>query len=1157
MRDEPGAVKPLYIVGIGASAGGLEAIRDLLAPARPDAPVAYVVVQHLDPNHDSLLAELLDRTTDLTVTQARDGEKVEAGHVYTIPPGYGLGMSKGRLTLTEFAQPRGLRRPIDDFFESLAQDQRERAICVILSGTGADGSVGLRAVKENGGLCLAQDSSARYDSMPNSAVATGLVDFVCAPTDVVSHVSRFRRVEGNDLAGLQPAAATIDAFCGVLRQRTGHDFSRYKRSTLRRRIQRRMQVLGETDAKSYMARLQADPKEAEALFGDFLINVTRFFRDAAHFRALRDIAIRPLVAAAEPGRELRIWVPGCSSGEEAYSIAMLFAHEIETTGREITFQVFATDIDERMLEIARAARYPLSSLSDVPTELREAYTMGREGSFQIISQLRDLVRFSPHSLIKDPPFSRIDLVSCRNLLIYFDDSLQSRALPIFHYALKPGGYLFLGPSESIGRAEDLFDPADPPARLFRRNNARAAYPIDLPGPDATPRRAPKRSARREAHTNDGTSTVALTRIIDAYAPPTLQVDRNGAVLASTGRLAKFVDLDPADHGPGFAQSIARPGLREAVSALIREASGENARKIARDVEVVSELGRQKVDVLADPLPDDTILLVFRDRAPFEPIDGDDFEALVPSESHVQVLEQELRAARTRLRSTVEELETANEELKSSNEEMMSMNEELQSTNEELATVNDELKSKVEELSSANSDLRNFFQSSALAMVTVESDMRIRNFTLAAQKVFPIRETDRGRPLSELPGTIEDFAAVETATRRVIDTGESEELRVTARGGAPVWLLTISPYRLPSGSIGGASLVFADITEAVQLQKDLAVEGERLRLALGIAKIGIWELDESGERTKVDSRIADFFGMSEPGWHPADFFYRMMPDAEGERVEAEIHRALANNEHFDTMFPITARDGTRRYLRGMGQLLPIPSAGGERRLIGVNLDVTAEVEAAKMRELMLREMNHRVKNLFSIISGMLRLAARNAETPKALVEDVGRRIAALARSHDLTQGGKEGTALEAIVQATIEPHVEHHTVKITGPEVHVNATQLTSLALILHEWATNSAKYGILGPLQGKLEINWHHIDGQDADEIETIELEWNEIPDRAFPTPSDTASHGFGTTLVQLSAAQLGGRVEVDVSDKRRTNRLIYETSKRRSDEDRPGTVQS
>lgn len=1150
MRDDPGAARPLYIVGIGASAGGLEAIRDLLAPARANAPVAYVVVQHLDPNHDSLLAELLDRTTDLTVTQARNGEKVEAGHVYTIPPGHGLGMANGRLILTEFAQPRGLRRPIDDFFESLAQDQRERAICVILSGTGADGSVGLRAVKENGGLCLAQDSSARYDSMPNSAVATGLVDYVCAPTDVISHVTRFSMTQGADLTATPPAAATIDAFCAVLKTRTGHDFSRYKRSTLRRRIQRRMQVLGETKAQAYMARLKADPEEAEALFGDFLINVTRFFRDAAHFKVLRDSAVRPLVAAAEPEQDLRVWVPGCSSGEEAYSIAMLFAQEIEASGRNLRVQVFATDIDERMLEIARAARYPLSALSDVPDALRDAYTIGREGSFQITSQLRDMVRFSPHSLIKDPPFSRIDLISCRNLLIYFDDSLQTRALPIFHYALKPGGYLFLGPSESIGRAEHLFDPADPQARLFRRNNARAAYPIDLPGPDASVRRPRKHSAPRASSSSDGTSTVAINRIIDAYAPPTLQVDRNGAVLASTGKLTKFVDLDPANQGPGFAQSIARPGLREAVSALIREATSANSRKIARDIEVVSELGRQKVDVLADPLPDDTLLLVFRDRAPFEPIDSDDFEALVPSESHVQVLEQELRSTRTRLRSTVEELETANEELKSSNEEMMSMNEELQSTNEELATVNDELKSKVEELSAANIDLRNFFLSTSLAMVTVEPDMRIRNFTRAAQTVFPMRETDRGRPLSELPGTLEDFPAVEAAARQVVESGEPAELRVSARGGSPTWLLTISPYRLPSDAVGGASLVFADITELVRLQDDLAVEGERLRLALEIAQLGIWEMDPGADRTEIDERIAKFFGLADSGWIPVKTFYEMMPEADATRVSNEIDSSLSRGERFDSMFEVVARDGTRRFLRGMGQLRPSPAASGARRLIGVNLDVTAEVEAARMRELMLREMNHRVKNLFSIISGMLRIAARNAQTPKDLVDDVGRRISALARSHDLTQGGGEGTPLKEVLQATLDPHIEGQSVTLEGPHIRVSATQLTSLALILHEWATNSAKYGVLGPNPGQLEVIWHLASQAEDETPGHVVLEWNETFDRALPKPSDEVSEGFGTTLVKLSAAQLGGRVDVDASDKRRTNRLSYDTSERKSEQE-------
>ncbi|MBT9384101.1 PAS domain-containing protein [Pseudooceanicola sp. CBS1P-1] len=1123
----------LCIIGIGASAGGLEAIREMLVPARAEDPLAYVVVQHLDPNHESMLAELLDRNTRLTVRQAEEGEPVEPGHVYIIPPGYGMGLEQGRITLTPFAQPRGLRRPIDDFFLSLALDQGANAICVILSGTGADGSAGLRAIKEHGGICIAQDRSARYDGMPNSAVATGLVDLVCPPGEVIDRITRFRRISP-DLGPPEdtPVADSLAQLCNALVKRTGHDFSGYKRSTLLRRIQRRMQVLGIADSAEYLARVATDGKEADTLFGELLINVTRFFRDTDNFALLREEAIRPLVEGAHDGDELRVWVPGCSSGEEPYSLAMLFAAEIARSGKQVTAQVFATDIDERMLEMARAGRYPLAALQDIPADLRDAYTVGREGAFQISARIRDMVRFSVHSLIKDPPFSRIDLISCRNLLIYFGDGLQALALPVCHYALKSGGYLFLGPSESIGRAEHLFEPVDPKARLFRRNPGRARYPIELPAVHNHDRRPrPHPTPRTRTHT-EWESSVASSRILETYAPPTLQIDRNGAVLAATGKLSKFLDFDPASTGPSFAQSLARPGLREALSALIREAGASNTRKVARKVEVISELGKQSVDVMADPLPDDTLLIIFRDRAPFEPIAGDDFEELVPSESHVQVLEAELRATRTRLRSTVEELETANEELKSSNEEMMSMNEELQSTNEELATVNDELKSKVEQLSSANADLRNLFASTSLALVTVGRSMRIRNFTRAARAVFPFQDADKGRPLRDVQGVIDEPDRVEQLTRTVIETGEPQTTRIRSREGRTVWSLSITPYKLSDGSTDGATLVFTDVTEALLLEGRLAAEGQRLKLALDVAAIGVWELDPETGALEADATVRALFDLPAEGALSLDDLLACMAASDAARVQATVGEALQTGGDFDVSFQVATSSGAVRYIRGMGS---VQYENGRASITGVKMDMTPEFEHAQMRELMLREMNHRVKNLFSIISAMLRIASRKAETPQDLVADVSRRITALARSHDLTQARSvdEKVRLREVIEAALEPYRDQHSITLEGPDsIEVASEELTSLALILHEWSTNAAKYGVLGPVAGQLAVRWW----QEKDD--GVTLEWNESYDAALDLKEGT--DGFGSTLIRSSALQLGGKVIVEQKSDGRLNRMTY-----------------
>ncbi len=715
----------LCIVGIGASAGGLEAVREMLTGATPESNLAYVVVQHLDPNHESLLAELLSRHTEMNVRQVSGGETVEADNVYIIPPGHGLSVQDGCLHLTDFEQPRGLRRPIDDFFESLAIDQGRFAACVILSGTGADGTAGLRAIKEHGGLCIVQEpSTAKYDGMPTSAQNTGLVDFVRSPELIIGAIRQFYAhtiIDEMDTKLARTVEQSINDICSVVKTTVGHDFSGYKQSTLVRRVQRRIQVLGLADASEYLQHIKSDPEECATLFRELLINVTRFFRDKEHFQVLRERTVETLVRGADEESEIRVWVPGCSSGEEAYTIAMMFAHEVRLQRRAVNIQIFATDIDEQMLRLAREGVYPQAALADIPEEMRDLYTIAKDGKFQVSAKIRDMIRFSVHSIVRDPPFSSIDLLSCRNLLIYFGDKLQSSALPIFHYALKPGGTLFLGPSETIGRFDHMFYPIDQAARVFERNNARPEYPLHLSGRTRDQARNSQRPERdQEESTRLEWNDSSIThRILEKYAPATLQISAKGEILKSTGKLSKYLDISPGSMERHLAPSVARPGAREAISAIIRQVAKSKKRTISRDLTALSEFGRQAFDLIADPMKDGTILLVFRERSPFEATDDEDTVDLEQSDSHVQSLEDELRNTRARLHTTVEELETANEELKSSNEEMMSMNEELQSTNEELSTVNDELKVKVDELSVANADLSNFFASTGLPLAVVD------------------------------------------------------------------------------------------------------------------------------------------------------------------------------------------------------------------------------------------------------------------------------------------------------------------------------------------------------------------------------------------------------------------------------------------------------
>jgi len=1108
------------IVGVGSSAGGLEALREMFAAVDGPTGLAFVVVQHLDPNHESLLAQLLARETRMAVQQAAGGETPQPDHVYIIPPGRGLALRDGKLELTDFAQPRGMRRPIDDFFESLAQHSQQLSAGVIVSGTGADGAVGLRAIKEHGGLALAQEpGSARYDGMPLAAVSTGLVDFVRPAGDLVRCLSDyFKRRLGQEQADHDEAALVadhVDELCRVLRDAVGHDFSGYKRSTLERRIMRRMQVLGIEEGERYLARLRHDRDECDALLRDLLINVTRFFRDADAFAVLRTEAIDPLVKACEgkAGSEIRVWVPGCSSGEEAYSIAMMFADACERRGVDPLIQIFATDIDERMLQIAREAQYPAASLSDVPEAMRAKFIHAQGDHFIVAPQLRDMVRFSNHSIIKDPPFARLDLISCRNLLIYFGDRLQQGVLPLMHYALREDGFLFLGPSETIGRFEDLFEPIDARARLFSRRPGKARYPVELPAAGA--RRAAAgtsgtgRSSRRQMDDDP-----AVQRLVARYSPAAMVVDRLGVVKQSFGRLSRYFEFPGTQPGGVSATSLARSGLRDVLANLLKQSQKNTARLIARDVTVRSEFGSQRINVIAEPLPDELTLFVFRETAPFVAEVDDDLVEMGPNDAAANLLEDELRITRHRLRLTIEELETVNEELKSSNEEMMSMNEELQSTNEELTTVNDELKTKLDQLTVANADLRNFFESTQLAVVILDSNLNVRNFTEAATELFPLKPGDRGRSLAEITTRVQD-AQYLTDAKAVIG-GQPSIQRMVESDGDRSYVLRVMPYRTSDGIVSGATLVFSDVTDLLALEAELADERERLELAIEVASIGVWEYAVDEEQVELDETVAKLFDFDGPGMQPLDDVLGRIHSEDRPAVEASLRRGIAGESDYSATFRIVRRDGRVSTLRGRGRLV----GTGPAKMVGVNFDMSSEAEAAAMRELMLREMNHRVKNLFSIIGGMIGLAARDAEDVTDLAMSMRQRIEALGRAHSLTNDIERHARsdLKGLLEALLEPYADHGGISIDGPEHPLQTHCLSSLALLFHEWATNAAKYGALSSPGGTLSITWT----EQADGM--TRLAWVEQVDQSRVVAG--SGSGFGTKLAAATAQQLDATFE-------------------------------
>lgn len=831
------------IVGIGASAGGVEALEQFFKAVPADSGMAFVVVTHLSPSHESMLAEILGRATEMPVFYARDGELVQPQQVHVLPPSATLTIREGRLRLrlTEAADRE--RTPIDVFFNSLAEDQGEHAIGVVLSGGGSDGTLGLKAIKENGGLTVAQGSNLtrpRFAEMPSSAVAAGFVDLLLPVEDIPERVLSYVRNWG----AFDPERP-VDALADIhrlLRERTGHDFSDYKDRTFQRRVQRRMQVVQTTKLENYVERLRTDPEEVGALFRDLLIGVTNFFRDSAAFRALETLVIPRLFEDKAADDEVRVWVAGCSTGEEAYSTAILLREHMDRLRVVPKVKIFATDIDETAMKTARSARYPGNSVKEVAPERLKRFFVHEADSYRLAKDLRDMCIFSTQSVIRDPPFSRLDLISCRNLLIYLKPGLQAQIIPLFHYALRPGGYLFLGLSENIGRYNDLFRSLDRKNRLFQRHDlvARPLIPLRQFLPHARQDTSASEASRGTLLQRSSLLQKVANTVVEHFAPAYVIVNGSGEVLYFSAGTGKYLQ---AAAGPPTRDvvAMARPGLRADLRAALHRAK-QSGRQVMRDrvlIDMNTNGGVEMISLAVEPMSEASEIaygVVFIDRGPVQMPDRSDAAAHPAAEdSNVEQIERELRETRERLQSTIEELETANEEFRSANEELLSVNEELQSTNEELETSKEELQStneelqtlnhdfrnKIDELDRANSDLTNLFQSTQIATIFLDRNLVIRSFTPTVTKLFNLIPGDRGRPLSDIAGRIV-CPELEKDLRAVFGGGELIERSVSLADGTGHYLARIHPYRDSDTAIDGVVATFVDITSIVAAEEQQQV-----------------------------------------------------------------------------------------------------------------------------------------------------------------------------------------------------------------------------------------------------------------------------------------------------------------------------------------------
>jgi two-component system CheB/CheR fusion protein len=1006
------------VVGIGASAGGIAALRRFFEQMPVPNGFAFIVALHLAPDRRSLLTEILGRWTPMRVVTATDGDVLQADRVYVVPAGTVAVLRDRAIHLRDLTmEERHHASGIDAFFDTLASVWGKRAIGIVLSGTGHDGALGLKAIRGAGGMTMAQGSAGgdpEYPGMPDSAIATGAVDVVVPVEDMPRILVNALQAPLEAVsAGTQLNQWRLD-ICRLLAAQTGHDFSQYKDQTFLRRVRRRMQMLGLGTYVSYIERLAADHDEASRLFRDLLIGVTSFFRDAETFDVLATRVIPRLFHDKGPDQSVRIWIAGCATGEEAYSVAILlreYAARLEAPPR---LQVFATDLDEFAIGSARAGRYPANLLRGVDEARRRRWFTVTEGGYVVTKDIRNICTFSAHSLIRDPPFSSIDLVSCRNLLIYMDNELQARVIPIFHYALVSSGIPLLGSAETVSRFESLFETINKKHRIFRRKDVASQLPplsirtMQMAGHD--------QKAGKSAPVADDVEGRAIlrarNRILDTYAPAFVVVDGNGEVLYYSNRTGRF--FEPAPGPPSKSlYDMARPDFRLGLRASLRRVvdSGERTEQYLGDA---VDARTAPITLIVEPLASNTdgllLLVVFmesRKLAVTPPVndvrlDPRELAGLLERENRdlreqLQSIREEHETALEELRSANEELHSVNEELQSSNEELETSREEIQSINEEMSTVNAQLTAKVDELDRANSDLKNLFESTTVATIFLDRHLVIRAYTPEVAGIYNLIPSDVGRPLFDIVNRL-DYRDLRTDVAQVLTTLEPLERSVSRDDGQAHYLMRVLPYRCPDSSIDGSLITFIEVTSIVQ---------------------------------------------------------------------AEQHQRL-----------------------------------------------------------LVDELNHRVKNMLTVVISLATQTLRRSHSIEEFSDAFLGRIHALTKAYELLSlRSWEDVLLGDVVREELRPFMSlaDHNIVLSGPDVALDARGALAVGLAIHELSTNAAKYGALSVPKGDVAVTWTIATTGDRPYFSIDWIEHNGPP-VAMPVKP-----GFGIVLIERGVAHdLGGEAQIE-----------------------------
>ncbi len=1125
--------KPV-VVGIGASAGGVRALQVLFDSLPEKTGAAFVVVVHLAPDLRSEMPSILAARTRMPVLQVSDDPlTLEADHVYVIPPDRRLHISKQEIAAAEFEEPRGTRAPIDLFFRSLAE-QHGDGLAVILTGAGSDGAVGVRAVKEAGGIILVQDpNEAEFPSMPRSAIATGMADFVLPLRELAQRLTELARNKTHtppeEEEGQMLGEELLRRILTHVRVRTGHDFSKYKRGTVWRRIARRMQVTRSETPDNYYDVLREKPDEAEALFADLLISVTSFFRDKEAFETLETRVI-PLLFADKPvDRAIRVWVPGCATGEEVYSISMLLLEHVSQQKIRSTIQVFGSDIDTRALGVAREGRYPAAIEADVSEDRLRRFFVRQGDHYHVRQELREIVLFANHSLLKDPPFSRIDLVACRNLLIYLDRELQELACNTFHYALNPGGFLMLGASETADSPVGLFHTFDRKARIYQSMATREMrlLPRLLSSTGALHEQA-SQVMRRSGVTAPLHDAALHREALEQLAPPSILVDQSHRVLHMSENAGRF--LQPAGGFlTGNIVDLVRPELRFELRSALHKVfeQSESWLSLPIPVRFNGALHRVLMHVKAVGGQDDgkagKAVVLFIEGGTMELGAEGHLTQNDASNDIVIRLREELQQTQARLRTTREESESANEELRAANEELQSINEEyrstseeletskeeLQSMNEELQTVNSELKLKLEVVSRANSDLQNLMAATDFGILFLDSSLRIKRFTRQVTELFSVTPNDEGRPIADFAHRLEYDNLIKDA-RAVLANLTPIKHEIRSRDGR--WYdVRLRPYRTVDDKIDGIVLTFVDMSDRLNAEQALRESERRLRqekqlVELSRDPIFIWEFD--GTIIDWNRGSEELYGYNHDeavGKKKNELLKTIVPGSSF----AELRTKLLEKGTWNGELKHWTKDGRELTIESR---IVLQSIDGRRLALESTRDVTERKAWEAQQKLLLRELTHRVKNTLSVVQSIAHQTQRYSKSYEEFTERLDGRLAALAAAHSLlVESDWKGTDLATLARCQLEPYASSNPgrARIVGEPIFLSADLATPFAIVFHELATNAAKYGSFSQQSGSVELSWTM---RTRDDQPLLVVIWRE---RGGPGVKQPNSAGFGTQLIE------------------------------------------